>query len=85
MIELLGFVGRLVAAGLMRSSPASSFVLAAKFRNDLVAPDETADPSLRAKPKHADPTRWRETILFTTGFASLAMEVVWVRGFTHSS
>ena len=27
--------------------------------------------------------RWLELVLFTTGFTSLAMEVVWTRGFTQ--
>jgi predicted membrane-bound spermidine synthase len=31
----------------------------------------------------ASAARWLETILFTTGFCSLAMEVVWTRAFTY--
>jgi predicted membrane-bound spermidine synthase len=78
LIELLGFAGTtLVAAGLNAAIAVVSFVLAAVFRKDLVTADAAVQPL-----KRGDATRWREIILFTTGFCSLAMEVVWVRGFT---
>jgi predicted membrane-bound spermidine synthase len=76
MIELLGFTdtGR-VAASLNAAIALCSFGLAwlLPARQDL-----TAAPAVFA----ANPTRWRPVVLFTTGFCSLAMEVVWVRGFT---
>jgi spermidine synthase len=35
-----------------------------------------------AAPAAVRPDRWIETVLFTTGFVSLALEVVWTRAFT---
>ena len=78
LIELLGFTRTtLVAAALNAIIALVSFVLAYIVRTDTVTAGETMLPSSRA-----NATRWREIILFATGFCSLAMEVVWVRGFT---
>jgi spermidine synthase len=78
MIELLGFTRTsLVAAALNAGIAVVSFLLSRVERTEIavvVAP-------VRAAPV-ASPTRWREVVLFTTGFCSLAMEVVWTRGFT---
>lgn len=78
LIELLGFTRTsLVAAALNASIATTSFVLA------LTRPKEVAGLSEQTrKLQGAQPTRWRELVLFTTGFCSLAMEVVWTRGFT---
>jgi spermidine synthase len=78
MIELLGFTRTsLVAAALNAGIAVVSFLLSRLAQTEpaaLVAP-------VRAAPS-VSPTRWREAVLFTTGFCSLAMEVVWTRGFT---
>jgi predicted membrane-bound spermidine synthase len=76
MIELLGFTGTgRVAASVNAAIALCSFGLARLLP---ARPDVTAAPAVFA----AQPTRWRAVVLFTTGFCSLAMEVMWVRGFT---
>lgn len=78
LIELLGFTRTsLVAAALNAGVATVSFVLALTGPKDLAAVSEKT-----RRPQGAQPTRWRELVLFTTGFCSLAMEVVWTRGFT---
>ncbi len=78
MIELLGFTRTgLVAAALNVGIATASFLLSRVERTwpATVVTGGHAAPG-------ASPTRWREVMLFTTGFCSLAMEVVWTRGFT---
>jgi spermidine synthase len=78
LIELLGFRRTsLVAAALNACIAAASFTLS-RVRQTYVAFPATLAPVA----PEARPTRWRELVLFTTGFCSLAMEVVWTRGFT---
>jgi predicted membrane-bound spermidine synthase len=78
LIELLGLRRTsLIAAALNACIAAASFMLA-RIRQTYVASLATLAPGA----SEARPTRWRELVLFTTGFCSLAMEVVWTRGFT---
>ncbi len=81
LIELFGLrATSLLGALLNLAVAAASFALAR--RSDL-APATAVLPPLR--PRDAPPAgaaRWQEAVLFTTGFCSLAMEVVWTRGFT---
>jgi spermidine synthase len=78
LIERLGFTGTSrVAAVLNTSIAVVSFVLAR------VSPvTAVTEPSAMRVRLEETATRWRELVLFTTGFCSLAMEVVWIRGFT---
>jgi spermidine synthase len=78
LIELLGFTRTsLVAAVLNAGIAVVSFLLPRASQDEVAAAAAPARVGTAA-----NPTRWRELVLFTTGFCSLAMEVVWTRGFT---
>lgn len=78
LIEALGFTGTSLVAAVLNSGIAVvSFVLARLSRTGVAV---TVEPA--RTPPCTNPTRWRELVLFTTGFCSLALEVVWTRGFT---
>ncbi len=80
LVEILGFHGTLwVAAGLNTSIALSAKVLAG--RTALSASPSQASPG-RAVPKAGPVSSHPLWILFTTGFTSMAMEVVWTRDFT---
>jgi spermidine synthase len=78
LIELLGFTRTsLVAAALNVGIAVVSFLLPRATQDGAAV----AGAPVRVA-SEGNPTRWRELMLFTTGFCSLAMEVVWTRGFT---
>ncbi len=78
LIELLGFTRTsLVAVTLNLGIAAASFLLARFVRTGTPAAAAAAPAA-----SVANPSRRLEVVLFTTGFCSLAMEVVWTRGFT---
>ncbi len=78
LIELLGFTRTSLTAAILNAVIATvSFRLARLYPAKAVS-----EASEIRRGQNAAPTRWRELILFTTGFCSLAMEVVWTRGFT---
>jgi len=84
LVELLGFRETyMIAATINLAIAASSFALAAlcPFPSEQPAAAQT----WMGAPAQAVPQiskRWFEVVLFTTGFVSLAMEVVWTRAFT---
>jgi spermidine synthase len=83
LVELFGFRRTwMIAAEGNFAIAATSFALAWAQPPGAVA---AAPAQRRAKsadlPRSA--ARWLEIILFTTGFCSLAMEVVWTRAFTY--
>ncbi|MDA8252031.1 MAG: hypothetical protein M0Z28_23100 [Rhodospirillales bacterium] len=78
LIELLGFrATSLLGAALNLAIAAAAFVLARGAPMPVAALQSA--PSV---PVRGSAARWQEVVLFTTGFCSLAMEVVWTRGFT---
>ncbi len=78
LIELLGFTATSrVAVALNIGIAAVSFLLARFARTG-----EAGTAAASAARPVAGPPRRLEVVLFTTGFCSLAMEVVWTRGFT---
>jgi predicted membrane-bound spermidine synthase len=84
LVELFGFRRTwMIAAAGNFAIAAVSFVLAWTQP----PPDLAAVARRTARASGADlpvqPARWLEIILFTTGFCSLAMEVVWTRAFTY--
>jgi len=79
LIELLGFTRTSLVAGALNASIAVVSFLLARVRRDAAATPAAIPVGVVSA---ADPSRWRELVLFTTGFCSLAMEVVWTRGFT---
>ncbi|MBV9756640.1 MAG: hypothetical protein JO047_06260, partial [Alphaproteobacteria bacterium] len=77
LIELLGFrATSLLGAALNIAIAAISVALGRQ-----ALPLRGAAPA-RARLAMRRAARWQELVLFTTGFCSLAMEVVWTRGFT---
>ena len=82
LVEVLGFRHTLWVAGLLNFviAVAGLFLGMQARREDRPreAPDDAPNISTRA----ARPVPWARAILFTTGLASLAMEVVWTRAFT---
>jgi spermidine synthase len=78
LIELLGFRRTTLVAAALNACIAAASLMLSRVKQTYVASPATL---VTAAPK-ARPTRWRELVLFTTGFCSLAMEVVWTRGFT---
>jgi spermidine synthase len=78
LIELLGFrATSLFGAALNLAIAAVSIPLGRQ------APPRLAEPTPpRSRITSVRNARWQELVLFTTGFCSLAMEVVWTRGFT---
>ena len=81
LVELFGFRGTYaIAAALNFVIAAISIALGVKFRS-IATPQA---PPVVTKQNTAETSRSQlQLILFTTGFVSLAMEVVWVRGFTY--
>ena len=78
-VELFGFTQTgLIAAGINIGIAAVSFLL----------PSDHGAPFARPTPEHAPPpptqgrAEWIMAVLFTTGFCSLGMEVLWTRAFT---
>jgi len=93
LIELLGFNGTLkVAAALNAAIAAAAFALAAgqaasrgagvAVPGSSATADNTASANLAAARESGGPRRGLVVLLFLTGFASMAMEIVWVRQFT---
>ncbi len=79
-VELLGFRTTLALAGAMNLLIASGAALLGyrSRRRGAIAPVQGPAP---ARGTAVATVAWSRTILFTTGFASLAMEVVWTRTF----
>jgi predicted membrane-bound spermidine synthase len=78
LIELFGFRGTSRLGALLNLMIAiASFAIARQAPQALPA----AMPP-RERTAAGPAARWQEVVLFTTGFCSLAMEVVWTRGFT---
>src|SRR5215831_14669899 len=84
LVELLGFRETyMIAATINLAIAASSFALAAicPFQSEQPTAAQTRmGATAQAGPRISK--RWFEVVLFTTGFVSLAMEVVWTRAFT---
>jgi spermidine synthase len=83
LVETLGFrETSIIAATINFVIATTSFTLARIY------PAGSNEPSALPRPSYvlAQPAgwtfRWAELVLFTTGFVSLAMEVVWTRAFT---
>lgn len=82
LIELLGFRGTGLVAALTNLLIGAISIRLGTVESGSLAPPPARDASARPSmliPKTAVPAN---LILFTTGFCSLAMEVVWTRGFT---
>ena len=79
-VELLGFHRTLAVAGTMNLLVAiGAALLGQRSRKRAVARAGAAPSPARDVP--GPRVAWARTILFTTGFAALAMEVVWTRNF----
>jgi spermidine synthase len=81
LVELLGFRHTLWVAG------AANFTIvvisaALGLRSHRPGSSAAATDAVSAPPTSLHSVPWAQTILFTTGLASLAMEVVWTRSFT---
>jgi spermidine synthase len=84
LVELFGFSETsTIAAAINCLIAAVSFLLAWIYRFESERPAALRSPN-RAPVQSGSPAskHWLEVILFTTGFASLAMEVAWTRAFT---
>ena len=80
LVELLGFRHTLWVAGAANFSvAATAFALGRRSRLPGVGAADVAAAEAAAPAREI---AWVQTILFTTGLASLAMEVVWTRSFT---
>jgi spermidine synthase len=84
LVELFGFSETsTIAAAINCLIAAGSFLLARIYRFESERPVALRSPSRTAVQSGSSASRlWLEVILFTTGFASLAMEVAWTRAFT---
>jgi spermidine synthase len=84
LVELFGFSETsTIAAAINCLIAAGSFLLARIYRFESGRPVALRSPSRTAVQSGSSASRlWLEVILFTTGFASLAMEVAWTRAFT---
>lgn len=81
LVELLGFRHTLWLAGVANFSIAClSVVLGLQYTGQRQHPEKINDASPITMPAGKSP--FVSVILFTTGFCSLAMEVVWTRAFT---
>ena len=81
LVELLGFQHTLWVAGVANLMIAAvSLVLGFRPAGRTVASETNDDASPATMPAGVLP--FARTILFTTGFSSMAMEVVWTRAFT---
>jgi spermidine synthase len=78
LIELFGFRGTLVVAGAGNALIAIGALLLSRLAAGAGPPAAVATGASGARAVQP----WTRTILFTTGFASMGMEVVWVRQFT---
>jgi len=81
LIELLGFSGTLLCAALGNLSAAATAVLMAiRFRRSSAALAQ--EPARREEPPQSHEGPVVLLILFTTGLASMALEVSWIRAYT---
>ncbi|MFZ3323756.1 MAG: fused MFS/spermidine synthase [Usitatibacter sp.] len=78
LVELLGFQRTLWVAGMLNFIiAAAGAALGKQTKGELIAlTDEVRKPA-----GEGTATPWASSILFTTGLASLAMEVIWTRAF----
>jgi spermidine synthase len=82
LVELLGFRRTILLAALVNFTVATvAFLLGGLFPGDARAIAQQVDQMERVR-LPSENRRWISLVLFTTGFASLAMEVVWTRAFT---
>jgi len=82
LIELLGFQGTLYVAGCLNAALAV-FAFTLSFKVASSASIEKPAARLAAHPRlYGLPRRTPLLLLFTTGFVSMGMEVVWIRQFT---
>ena len=82
LVELLGFRQTGMLAALVNFTIATAaFLLGGLFPGDARAIAQHVDHIERVQ-LASENRRWISFVLFTTGFASLAMEVVWTRAFT---
>lgn len=84
LVELFGFSETSsIAAAINCSIAVVSFLLAWIYRFESERPAALRSPNRTSMQSGSPASRhWLEVILFTTGFASLAMEVAWTRAFT---
>ncbi len=84
LIEMLGFRGTLwVAAAVNLAIGIAAFMLEARRRKgDAILATAAEPPPARPASTPDTSHRGRLALLFVTGFATLAMEVVWTRAFT---
>jgi spermidine synthase len=84
LVELFGFSATFtIAATINCLIAAVSFLLAWVYRFESVPRAALRLPNrAQVQGELRAPRHWLEVILFTTGFASLAMEVAWTRAFT---
>jgi spermidine synthase len=81
LVELLGFRNTLWVAGAFNLLIATGAVFLGRRGGTSIAPRDAAlDDGVSTA--SAAPVPWVRTILFATGLAALAMEVVWMRTFT---
>ncbi len=82
LVELLGFHQTGMLAALVNFTIAiAAFLLGGLFPGDARVIAQQVDHMERVQ-LASENRRWISLVLFTTGFASLAMEVVWTRAFT---
>jgi spermidine synthase len=82
LVELLGFRGSSMLAALVNFAIAAvALLLGVMFRGEARAIPQQVAQMNRGQLASESP-RWIILVLFTTGFVSLAMEVVWTRAFT---
>ncbi len=83
LIELLGFRASLYVAAALNFAVAAACIVTARRGTWQPRPAPTPEP---ATPSTLFPTdigpRETEIVLFTTGFVSMALEIVWMRAFT---
>jgi predicted membrane-bound spermidine synthase len=78
LVEMLGFR----ATSELAAATNLAIALASFGLGSMGTRHAAADAALAAGPAAVRPDLWIETVLFTTGFVSLALEVVWTRAFT---
>jgi spermidine synthase len=84
LVELFGFHGTYVIAAICNFLiAAASFILARLYPLARDRPTELHERVYApAQAGSFESKRWPEVVLFTTGFTSLAMEVIWTRAFS---